>query len=55
MEKQYYCPKCFDELEKLASCGTVGYFCNTCKSLVSKSKIITKEESEKLKIENEKE
>jgi len=34
-------------LEKIASCGTVGYFCNSCRNLVSKSKILTHEEIEK--------
>lgn len=44
MEQKYYCPKCSGELEKIASCGTVGYFCNNCRNLVSKSKILTHEE-----------
>ena len=47
MEQKYYCPKCSSELEKIASCGTVGYFCNSCRNLVSKSKILTHEEIEK--------
>ena len=41
MEQMYYCPKCSGELERIASCGTVGYFCNSCRNLVSKSKILT--------------
>src|SRR5665647_436008 len=41
MEQIYYCPKCSGELERIASCGTVGYFCNSCRNLVSKSKILT--------------
>lgn len=53
MEEQYYCPTCSSELEKLASCGTIGYFCDTCKSLVSKSKILKAEEMEKKKSEEE--
>lgn len=44
MEKQYYCPKCSGELERLSGCGTVGYFCDKCKCLISKSKILTLEE-----------
>ncbi len=51
MEKSYYCPKCSGELEKIASCGTVGYFCNSCKNLVSKSKILTYEEIERANFE----
>ena len=44
MEQLYYCPKCSGELERIASCGTVGYFCNSCRNLVSKSKILTQSE-----------
>ena len=47
MEQIYYCPKCSGELERIASCGTVGYFCNSCRNLVSKSKILTHEEIER--------
>lgn len=47
--EDYYCPKCYHVLERLSSCGTVGYMCDTCKTLVSKSKILSysqmKEES----------
>lgn len=45
--KFYHSAKCSYELEKIASCGTVGYFCNSCKNLVSKSKILTHEEMER--------
>jgi len=51
MEQIYYCPKCSGELERIASCGTVGYFCNSCRNLVSKSKILTHDEMEKSTIE----
>lgn len=44
MEPKKYCPTCLGELEKLGSCGTVGYFCDHCKTLVSKSKMLTEEE-----------
>lgn len=47
MEQKYYCPKCFEELEKISGCGAVGYFCNECKGLVSRSKMLTQEEMEK--------
>lgn len=49
MEPEKYCPDCLGELEKLGSCGTVGYFCDHCKTLVSKSKILTEEEWEEAK------
>lgn len=44
MEPKKFCPTCLGELEKLGSCGTVGYFCDQCKTLVSKSKMLTEEE-----------
>lgn len=47
MEQKFYCPNCFGELEKLTGCGTVGYFCNSCKILISRSKMLTHEEMEK--------
>lgn len=40
MEKKYYCPTCNDELERLSGCGAVGYFCNNCKLLVSRQKML---------------
>ena len=47
MEQKYYCPKCSEELEKLSGCGAVGYFCNRCRGLVSRSKMLNREEMEK--------
>lgn len=44
MSKVYVCPKCKNELEQLVACGAEQYFCDTCKELVSRSKIIEKEE-----------
>lgn len=38
------------KLEKLGSCGTVGYFCDHCKTLVSKSKMLTEEERKELNL-----
>ncbi len=40
MEKQYYCPTCHGELEMLSGCGAVGYFCNHCKLLISRKKML---------------
>ncbi len=46
---EYYCPKCLDKLEKLSGCGAVGYMCNTCKNLVSRQKMLTRQEMEEVK------
>ena len=40
-EKKYYCPTCNGELEMLSGCGAVGYFCNHCKKLVSRKKMLS--------------
>ena len=40
---EFYCPTCHSGLEEHSSCGSVSYFCDTCKSLVSRSKILSKE------------
>ncbi|MBR0598726.1 zinc-ribbon domain-containing protein [Sinanaerobacter chloroacetimidivorans] len=42
--EDYYCPKCFDKLERLSGCGAVGYMCNTCKRLVSRKNILSYQE-----------
>lgn len=41
--EDYFCPTCLDQLERLSGCGTVGYMCNTCKHLVSKQKMLSKQ------------
>ncbi len=41
---QYYCPTCSHELEEQSGCGSISYFCDTCKKLVSRTKILTEEE-----------
>ena len=38
--KKYYCPTCNEELEMLSGCGAVGYFCNHCRKLVSRQKML---------------
>lgn len=48
--EDYYCPTCFDKLEKLSGCGTVGYMCNTCKHLVSRQKMLSEQELEEKKL-----
>ncbi|MDF3002768.1 MAG: hypothetical protein K0Q48_2887 [Bacillota bacterium] len=47
--EDYYCPDCGNKLERISGCGTVGYMCDTCKHLVSKSKILTEQELVTLK------
>ncbi len=44
MKDNYFCPECHNPLERLSGCGAVGYFCNTCKILISKQKMLTYEE-----------
>jgi hypothetical protein len=39
-QKKHYCPTCNGELEMLSGCGAVGYFCNHCRKLVSRSKML---------------
>lgn len=41
-QKKHYCPTCNGELEMLSGCGAVGYFCNHCRKLVSRSKMLDK-------------
>ena len=47
--EDYYCPKCFDKLERLSGCGAVGYMCNTCKNLISRQKMLSLQEMEEAK------
>ena len=51
MIKEYYCPKCISQLEVFDSWGAVSFFCKDCKTLVSRKKILTKEEVDKMKTE----
>ena len=45
MSPRYYCPTCKGDLEMLSGCGAVGYFCNHCRKLVSRSKMLGEEET----------
>jgi hypothetical protein len=47
--EDYYCPVCFDKLERLSGCGAVGYMCNTCKHLISRQKMLTEQQAEDAK------
>lgn len=40
----YYCPDCKGELEQVAGCGSVSYFCDSCKTLISRQRILTEEQ-----------
>ena len=44
--EDFYCPKCFSKLKRFEGCGAVGYFCDSCKTLISE-KILSHEEAEK--------
>ena len=44
MGEEYYCPDCGHKLEVLAGCGSVSYFCNTCKLVISRKRIMTEEQ-----------
>lgn len=44
MNDKYYCPDCLSKLEKKEGCGSISYFCYTCRKLVSRSKILTEEQ-----------
>jgi hypothetical protein len=47
--EDYYCPVCYEKLERLSGCGAVGYMCNTCKNLVSRKKMLSRLEMEEAK------
>lgn len=53
--EDFYCPECFDQLERLSGCGAVGYMCNTCKHLISRQKMLSKEQMEEEKQNRQKE
>ncbi len=44
MEKSFYCPDCSHKLEEIKGCGSVGYFCDHCKKLISKKSILTEDQ-----------
>lgn len=46
--KDYYCPKCGSKLEVMDSWGSISYFCTVCKTLISRSRILSKEQMEEL-------
>lgn len=51
--EDFYCPECFDKLERLSGCGAVGYMCNTCKHLISRQKMLAKPEREAAKLKKQ--
>ncbi|WP_461204280.1 YfgJ family double zinc ribbon protein [Clostridium sp. DL1XJH146] len=52
MKEKYYCPNCFEELEEVSGCGSVSYFCNECKKLISRKIIIDENEMENINKNN---
>ncbi|MGL4909692.1 MAG: zinc-ribbon domain-containing protein [Cetobacterium sp.] len=42
--KKAYCPECGEELEKLAACGSLSFWCNKCNELKSRKTVIYKSE-----------
>ena len=46
MNTIYYCPRCNNKLENIGGWGSTSYFCTECKMLISRSKILTKEQLE---------
>ena len=41
MAKKYVCPYCKEEaVEEVNACGASNYFCNHCKKLISKSRVM---------------
>lgn len=53
MEKSFYCPECKSKLEEITGCGSVGYFCDHCKKLISRKAILTEEQVSKKAVEKE--
>lgn len=45
----FYCPVCYNKLERLDGCGAVGYMCHTCKRLVSRKNMLTIEDINSIK------
>lgn len=45
MLDEYYCPKCKNKLDVLKGWGSISYYCQECNTLVSRKKILTKEEA----------
>ncbi|MGL5088506.1 MAG: zinc-ribbon domain-containing protein [Cetobacterium sp.] len=54
--KKAYCPECGSELEKLAACGSLSFWCNKCNELKSRKTVIYKVEKteEESVVESEK-
>lgn len=41
MHKQYICPDCKQRtVEEINTCGSSSYFCNSCKKLIAKSRVL---------------
>ena len=55
MMKEYYCPYCENKLDVLDGWGSISYYCQECNMIVSRKKILTKEEllEKNLQLEDE--
>lgn len=53
MEKSFYCPECSHKLEEIKGCGSIGYFCDYCKKLISRKVMLTEEQLVKKTAEKE--
>lgn len=49
---KFCCPKCNSQLEEIAACGSVSYFCNHCNELVSRSQMLKEEDIKTEEISN---
>ncbi|MCT4543832.1 MAG: zinc ribbon domain-containing protein [Vallitalea sp.] len=47
MQEKYYCPECKEELNRVSGCGSVSYFCDNCKKLVSRKNMLSEDEMKK--------
>jgi DNA-directed RNA polymerase subunit RPC12/RpoP len=44
MGDSYYCPDCSHKLEAMSGCASVSYFCNKCKRLISRQRILNEDQ-----------
>lgn len=52
-KQQFYCPTCQSVLEEQSSCGSISFFCDQCKTLISRSKMLSEDALRALDIEKE--
>lgn len=48
MSEKYICPDCNQkEVEEVNACGASNYFCNSCKKLISRARVIQRNKDNK--------